>query len=93
MKVVFDRDGVKLTQEELDILSLTAKGFTYKQTSELLGLNRHAVAMTRALVYAKLDACNAAEAVYNAFQIGIFKVIDNAPTKRPKANRSHTCRL
>ncbi len=95
---VFDQDGVQLTQEELDILSLTAKGFTYKQIGDILGLNQYTVGTARALVNAKLEARNAAEAIYNAFQIGIFKVIDyelpkKSKPKRPKTNRSHTARF
>ena len=61
---------LRLTPRELEILQLTAKGLEQTQIAEILGISFATVVAHSK----KLGVHNAAEAVYEAFQMGLLKV-------------------
>lgn len=67
-----------LTPRELEILQLTAKGLEQKQIAEILGISFATVVAHRKKLFKKLfkklGVHNAAEAIYEAFQMGLLKV-------------------
>lgn len=63
-----------LTPRELEILQLTAKGLEQKQIAEILGISFATVVEHRKKLFKKLGVHNVAEAVYEAFQMGLLKV-------------------
>ncbi len=63
-----------LTPRELEILKLTAKGLERDDIAEVLGIAATTVAGHKKRILKKLGVHNAAEAVYEAFQLGILSV-------------------
>jgi len=63
---------VDLTQRELDVLSLIAKGFGVKEVSELLDISSNTVSHHIKNLYSKLNVHNRAEATAAAVQLNIF---------------------
>lgn len=62
-----------LTPRELDILWGIAKGMTYNEIAEHLGLSQHTVPSYIKAIYRKLQVETRGQAVYEALQIGLIK--------------------
>lgn len=68
-------DGApKLTPRELDILWGIAKGFTYAEIAERLGMSRQTVPTHIKAIYRKLQVDTRGAAVYEAIQHGLIKL-------------------
>ncbi|MEO9491958.1 MAG: LuxR C-terminal-related transcriptional regulator, partial [Marinomonas sp.] len=63
-----------LTKREIDVLTLFAKGLSYKETAEALGISAHTVNDYVKSVYSKLSVNSRNEAVYEAMQLGWITV-------------------
>lgn len=63
-----------LTPRELEILQFTAKGLEQKQIAEILGISYATVVSHKKKLFKKLGVHNVAEAIYEAFQMGLLKV-------------------
>ena len=63
-----------LTPRELEILWGIAKGLTYNEIAERLGLSRHTVPTHIKAIYRKLQVQTRGEAVYEAIQQGLIKL-------------------
>lgn len=59
---------VKLTPRETELLQLFAKGLTYREAAECLGISRHTVGDHIKSIYRKLAVTSRAEAVFEAYQ-------------------------
>jgi len=62
----------RLTAREADVLRLLARGRTYAQAAEDLGMSAHTVATHVKNVYRKLDVHSAAAAVLQAVRLGLI---------------------
>lgn len=62
--------GERPTAREMAVLGLIARGFTYDETAQHLALSAHTVRTHVRNIYAKLDAHNRSEAVYQARALG-----------------------
>jgi DNA-binding NarL/FixJ family response regulator len=60
-----------LTEKEKEVLNYLAKGFTYVEISQLLGMSSHTVSSHTKHIYKKLEVRSRAEAVFEAAQLGI----------------------
>ena len=63
-----------LTPRELEILQFTTKGLEQKQIAEILGISFATVVSHKKKLFKKLGVHNVAEAIYEAFQMGLLKV-------------------
>lgn len=63
-----------LTPREIDVLTLFAKGLSYRETAETLGISAHTVNDYVKSVYSKLSVNSRHEAVYEAMQLGWISV-------------------
>jgi DNA-binding NarL/FixJ family response regulator len=63
-----------LTPRETDILWGIAKGFTYAELAERLGISRQTVPVHVRNIYRKLQASNRSEAVFEAARLGLIKL-------------------
>jgi DNA-binding NarL/FixJ family response regulator len=63
-----------LTPRETEILWGIAKGLTYAELAQQLGISRHTVPVHIKNVYRKLEATNRSEAVYNASARGLIRL-------------------
>jgi len=61
-----------LTPREIDILWGIAKGFTYAELAEQLGISRQTVPVHVKNIYRKLEASNRSEAVFEASRLGLI---------------------
>lgn len=61
-----------LTQRETELLRLTAKGLTFENIGELLGISPHTVVAHVKKIYRKLAVHSRGEAVYEASQMGLL---------------------
>jgi len=61
-----------LTQREIELLKLTAKGLSFDKVGELLGISPHTVVAHVKKIYRKLAVHSRAEAVYEATQMGLL---------------------
>ncbi len=59
-----------LTNREIDVLTLFAKGLTYQETADALGISSHTVNDYVKSVYGKLSVNSRNEAVFEAMQLG-----------------------
>lgn len=66
--------GPELTPRETDILRGIAKGFTYAELGEWLGISRQTVPVHIKNIYRKLAASNRSEAVYEAQKRGLLRL-------------------
>lgn len=63
-----------LTPRETDILWGIAKGFTYAELAERLGISRQTVPVHVRNIYRKLQASNRSEAVFEAARLGLIRL-------------------
>lgn len=63
-----------LTPRETDILWGIAKGFTYGELAERLGISRQTVPVHIRNIYRKLQASNRSEAVFEAARLGLIRL-------------------
>jgi DNA-binding NarL/FixJ family response regulator len=63
-----------LTAREMDILWGIAKGFTYSELAERLGISRQTVPVHIRNIYRKLEASNRSEAVFEATRLGLIRL-------------------
>ena len=64
----------KLTSREIDILWGIAKGFSYADIADSLGLSRHTVPGHIKSIYRKLEVNTRGEAVFEAVQQGLIRL-------------------
>ena len=62
----------RLTQREIDILRLIARGHTYAEAALRLGLSPHTVASHIKKAYRKLGVHSAGAAVMRAVKLGVI---------------------
>ena len=62
---------VRLTAREADVLRMLARGRTYAQAAEELGMSAHTVGTHVKNAYRKLDVHSAAAAVLQAVRLGL----------------------
>ncbi len=67
-------DAPRLTPRELDILWGIAKGLTYAEIAERLGMSHNTVPSHIKAIYRKLQVGTRGEAVYEAIQHGLIKL-------------------
>lgn len=60
-----------LTNRELDVLRLSAKGYTYQEVAGLLGLSVNTVSSHTRRVYRKLAVSSRSQAVFEATRLGL----------------------
>jgi DNA-binding CsgD family transcriptional regulator len=65
--------AINLTSREADVLRLLARGCTYAQVAERLGISRHTVTSHIKNAYRKLDVHTAAGAVFRAVNLGLLR--------------------
>ncbi len=63
--------GQNLTGREQDVLACMAKGYTYREAAELLGMSYHTVTSHVKNIYRKLEVNSRGEAIYEASQLGL----------------------
>ena len=61
-----------ITERELQVLRLVAKGFSYGEIAGLLNLSVHTVTTHIKQIYRKLAVRSRGEAVYEALQLGLI---------------------
>lgn len=66
-------DFVPLTERELEVLSLTGKGYTNKAIGVQLGISDRTVQGHLAKIYSKLNASSRTEAVMRAVSLGLIE--------------------
>jgi DNA-binding CsgD family transcriptional regulator len=64
--------NVRLTAREADVLRLLARGRTYSQAADELGMSAHTVGSHVKSAYRKLDVHSAAAAVMQAVRLGLI---------------------
>ena len=64
--------NVRLTAREADVLRMLARGRTYSQAAEELGMSAHTVSTHVKNAYRKLDVHSAAAAVMQAVRLGLI---------------------
>ncbi|MGV6873078.1 response regulator [Pseudochelatococcus sp. B33] len=69
-----DLNTAKLTPREIDILWGIAKGFSYADIADRLGISRQTVPGYIKNIYRKLDVNTRGEAVFEALQRGLIKL-------------------
>ena len=63
-----------LTPREMEILWGIAKGYTYAELAERLGISKQTVPVHVRNIYRKLEASNRSEAVYEASRLGLLRL-------------------
>jgi DNA-binding NarL/FixJ family response regulator len=63
-----------LTARETDILWGIAKGFTYAELAQQLGISKQTVPVHVKNIYRKLEANNRSEAVFEASRLGLIRL-------------------
>ena len=63
-----------LTEREVDVLELLAKGFSPGEIGELLQISRHTVIAHSRNIHRKLEVSSRAEAIYEALSLGLITV-------------------
>lgn len=67
-----NKKKVKLTRREVEILQKISKGFTCKEIAEIENLSYHTVATHVRNIYKKLSVNSRAEAIFEAYNIGLL---------------------
>ena len=67
-------EGVKLTEREAQVLRLIARGCTYSQAAERLGMSANTVGSHIKNAYRKLEVHSAAAAVMRAIELRLMNV-------------------
>ena len=62
-----------LTPRQIEVLETIAKGFSYEETAQVLGLSKNTIPTHVRNIYRKLQSNNKSEAIYEARQLGIIK--------------------
>jgi DNA-binding CsgD family transcriptional regulator len=70
--------SVRLTGRESQVLRLIARGCTYTQVADQLGMAAHTVASHIKNAYRKLDVHCAAAAVMRSVELGLFEATSDA---------------
>ena len=66
------KNGTRLTVRETDVLRLMARGHTYSQIGDELGVSLHTVASHAKNIYRKLEVRSARAAVWRALELQLF---------------------
>ena len=66
--------AVRLTAREADVLRLIARGLTYAQVAEQLGMSAHTVTSHVKNAYRKLDVHSGPAAVMRAIELRLLEV-------------------
>jgi DNA-binding NarL/FixJ family response regulator len=64
--------GQPLSPKETEVLTLVARGFSYAETANLLGISVHTVHSHVRNIYGKLSVNSKTEAIYEARQLGLL---------------------
>ena len=64
--------AIRLTCRETDVLRLMARGHTYSQIGDELGVSLHTVASHAKNIYRKLEVRSARAAVWRALELRLF---------------------
>ena len=67
------KSNARLTQREADVLRLIARGHTYADAAERLGISPHTVASHIKKAYRKLGVHSAGAAVMRAVTLGLIE--------------------
>jgi DNA-binding CsgD family transcriptional regulator len=67
------KSGARLTEREVDVLRLIARGHTYANAAERLGISPHTVASHIKKAYRKLGVHSAGAAVMRAVTLGLIE--------------------
>ncbi len=62
-----------LSERELEVLNLAARGFTYAESAELLGVSVNTVSSYTRRIYTKLAVHSRSEAVFEAQRMGLMR--------------------
>ncbi len=65
-----------LSDREAEVLRLIAKGFSYPEIAELLGISSHTVTTYVRRIYEKLEVNSRGSAVYEAVSLGLISMDD-----------------
>jgi DNA-binding NarL/FixJ family response regulator len=71
-----DADLPSLSPRETEVLRLIAKGFSFPEIAELLGISAHTVTTHVRRIYEKLEVGNRGSAVYEAVSLGLIRMDD-----------------
>jgi DNA-binding CsgD family transcriptional regulator len=69
--------SIRLTSREVEVLQLLARGRTYLQISDRLGMSPHTVASHVKNIYLKLEVHSARAAVWRAVELRLFSDPDD----------------
>lgn len=61
---------------EKEVLKLAAKGFTFPEIADLLGVSAHTVTTHMRRIYRKLEVSSKGEAIYEAVNLGLLSLDD-----------------
>jgi len=62
-----------LTPRQIEVLETIAKGFSYEETAQVLGISKNTIPTHVRNIYRKLQSNNKSEAIYEARQLGIIE--------------------
>lgn len=65
-----------LTEREIGVLELLAKGFSPPEIAEILGISRHTVITHSRSIHRKLEVSSRSEAIYEALNLGLIRLRD-----------------
>jgi DNA-binding CsgD family transcriptional regulator len=66
--------AVRLTPRETEVLQLVAKGFSFTEIADMLGMSIHTVISHVKHIYSKLSVGSRGEAVFEAVQLGLIRL-------------------
>lgn len=69
-----DPNDYGLTQRERETLETLARGFTQRETAEILGVSPHTIVSHVKAIYQKMAVSSRSEAVFEAIHAGLIKV-------------------
>lgn len=73
----FVHGRLRLTPREVTVLVLIAKGFSSYEMADLMNIKLSSFYCHRKSLFRKLDVRTDGEAVFEGFQLGIFKDVNN----------------